>query len=291
MDQEREQFNMMIEDNRDTELKVFFLSKLVHRYANFKHKCPPRRKAFQLSLNIFHDTKTNDYVQFSPSSASILAEREDAESFIMEPSTATHSSGLTSIRSFTSIEEQWLGRNKTYTNEEYEIIRQNFLHLYFTHKPNHGSRIYKNNPEVHISNIIQHFLDCFITTHNLLNILLAPLKGKEWVDLKSFVQSLEAIQQTVFDKSSFFYKEPGSDFKKNMTMQKLLFFFKMVEIYHEGELGRAQLQTVMSMALKKKKKASEQSRLVAWTLEKAKILSGKRKEYVTFEEFYKILKN
>lgn len=65
----------------------------------------------------------------------------------------------------------------------------------------------------------------------------------------------------------------------------------MVEISHESDLGKNQIQIVMSMALKKKKKQSHQQKLVDWTLEKARVLSGKRRDYITFDEFYKILKN
>lgn len=154
MEQQWEHINMIIEDYRDSSIKTKYLAGLIKRYANFKHR-RPRKKAMQLTLNIFIDSKTNDYYQYSPTSASVLSEASGYSSFCLEMSNSSPISDMTMVRSFTAIEDQYLGRKKiceiySDTNEEYEIIRQNFMQLYYRHKNTDGSRLDNNNPQIHI---------------------------------------------------------------------------------------------------------------------------------------------
>lgn len=59
--------------------------------------------------------------------------------------------------------------------EEYELIRKNFLYLFATHRPSDGARLNSGNHEVHIHNIRQFFLDCSISSTDLLDIAMTNI--------------------------------------------------------------------------------------------------------------------
>lgn len=130
----------------------------------------------------------------------------------------------------------------------------------------------------------------------LQNYLMLPLKDEDWVDIDSFLQSIEAIHMTSLDKNSFFYKEPSSSHKKNLTMQKLLcnphlVFYKLLEFCDSSELRKEKLQIVISMGLKKLKKPINNLKLTDWILEKSNSNLENKKDTINFEDFFCIMKN
>lgn len=121
-------------------------------------------------------------------------------------------------------------------------------------------------------------------------------KQIKWMDLKNFGQAMERVNQSSLDKTSFFYKSPNHETKKNMTMQKLLcnfylVFYKVLELNSGSSLDRDELKIVMAMALKKNKKVEDTSKFVEWSFDRKEKMTGKREDFITFEEFYKILRN
>ncbi|CAG9321052.1 unnamed protein product [Blepharisma stoltei] len=288
MDLDSSQEILKLSDCEEDSIKLAILSNLLIKYIGLKRK-PTHRRAFRFKSSYPFGLKSS--ISSYDSSRSTLSLNSEPDPFLISQSFSIVSYDIPELNFSTSECHKWIYNLKIYSNEEFEIIRHNFLKLYTTHKTEGGSRIEKCEPQVHIKNVIQYFLDCCICTHHLLNQLLAPIKVAQWIDLKSFSHSIEVIQQEIFDKASFFYKEPKSEFKKNITMQKLLFFFKMLEFKHERSLGKDELRYVISMALKKRKKQANQQKIVEWTFDKAKVLSGKNKSTVSFDEFYIILRN
>ncbi len=201
------------------------------------------------------------------------------------------------LRSFT--QEYTINRSicKLYTDEpeEYERIKTIFIYLYHKHKNGQGARMYESQIEIHSSNIRQLFLDCQVKTQQFLNLLCAPLRNKDWVDISMFTMCIEAVQQLAFDQSLFF-REQNSEFKKQLTLQKLMcniyaVFFKLVDVSGIGSLNREELKIVLSMALRKRNEITHDKldSMVSQTFARVEELSGRAKDRLTLSELLRIL--
>ncbi|CAG9329805.1 unnamed protein product [Blepharisma stoltei] len=180
--------------------------------------------------------------------------------------------------------------SKIYSPEECQFIFKNFSILFLRNFSEGGSRTSEENPQIHIKNIIQHYLNCFISSQTLMSMLTFPFNNSKWIDMKTFLQSIEAIHMDPPDKNSFFYKEPSNTSRKNFTMQKLLFFFKLTEFCGEKNLKKEKLQIAISMALKKTKRGRDCEIVADWIFERMNLAAKVKKDSITFDEFYRIMK-
>ncbi|CAG9323699.1 unnamed protein product [Blepharisma stoltei] len=290
MDQISEWLHMISEDPRDDTLKITILESLIDRYSCYKYINRSRRTS-HFGIKPLQDPSNLSF--HYPNFATSTDFNSEFDSFTLGHTFSTASSEVSLTASIAFPEnKKWYSNTKIYSAEEFEIIRHNFIVLFFEHKPKGGARVHKNELYIHIANIIQFFLDCCITTSFFLNQIIMPEKQVQWMDLKSFGQAMERVQYTVFDKTSFFYKPPDQELKKMINLQKLLFFYCVVEFGYGNSLGRNDLKIVMNMALKSKKKNHEDTtKFVEWTFKKKQEIFKKNEDFITFEEFHKILKN
>ncbi|CAG9311739.1 unnamed protein product [Blepharisma stoltei] len=179
-------------------------------------------------------------------------------------------------------------KNNIYTQEEYDVIRKNFLYLYSAHRPQDGSRINEGNYEVHILNIKQHFLDCCISSLSALGIALSNVRDMKWVDLYAFTECIEEFQRFLLDKNSLVSND--SNIRASFTLQWLLFFFRFVDTRRRNLLRRAELRLAISMASRKKKGINKNlDKLVEYTFKTVESLCGEPREEISFEEFERAL--
>ena len=183
------------------------------------------------------------------------------------------------------------------TPYEYEIIQTAFHLLYTRLRGTDGVRVNADGyHEIHINNVKQFLLECYVNSQVSLSAALSPFKTAKWVDVRSFVASMESIQQVSYDHS-FFNKEELATTKNNLIRQKLLctfhsVFFKLVDYNQRNALSKFEVKTVSGMALRSKKKVNSENldMVVQKAFEKADEIRGFVSETLTFEEFYCVLK-
>jgi len=279
-----DQVEMLLEDRRDLGLKKEVLAQLVHKYASLKKRLPDKKKSLRLTLNLALQSDFGEASTLcSPlSAASPFSFMDDYDISEMANS------------SFVFNQDSFVGLNAFFTNKRvysadgYEVIRQNFNKLYNMHSRFGGARLNNSNQEVHISNVRQFYLDNHITYQLFMNLAVNSFNNKQWVDLGMFAVSIESLHSGLFDKTSFFYKEPNKEAKKRITIQKLLFFFCLVD-FTQQSLGPPELRLAINMALNRNDKNLQTDKLVVWTLKKVQDSTGKSKQKVSFDEFYNVL--
>ena len=181
---------------------------------------------------------------------------------------------------------------------EYETLQTAFTQLYSRLNGFDGTRISPDgSPEVHINNVKQFLLECYVNSQTLLTTLLSPFKAAKWADVRGFVAGIEAVQLISYDHS-FFNKDELMTTKNNLIRQKLLckcyaVFFKLVDYNQKNSLSRFEVKTVSSLALRTKKKVNSENLdlVVHKAFDKAKEQRGFASDLLTFEEFYSVLKN
>ncbi|OMJ71152.1 hypothetical protein SteCoe_30718 [Stentor coeruleus] len=181
----------------------------------------------------------------------------------------------------------FFSKKKIYNDDEVNMIKFAFekcIGNFQGHDQNSGNRT------LYIYYFIQFLLDCYIITQHFMSLFLLPLNKEKYIDSDKFVLALESIQQMSFERASFFYQERDSQFKQNVAIQKMLFFFKFVEYCCGSDLTETDLACALSLSLRNSKKNSDYKDLSKKTFDKLqKLNQGVRKATITFQEFSKIL--
>lgn len=181
---------------------------------------------------------------------------------------------------------------------EYELIEQAFTRLYGRLQDSDGVRLSESGGmEVHIDNVKQYFLECYVNSQTFLHALIAPFKAAHWVDVTMFAAAVECVQQVSFDHA-FFNKEELAATRNNLIRQKLLctsysVFFKIIDSNQKNALSRFEVKTVSAMALRSNKKVTSESldMVVDKAFVKANESRGAPSDFISFEEFHAVLKN
>lgn len=179
------------------------------------------------------------------------------------------------------------------TYQECLIFRSIFEKLYFENIGNFPTQV-NSQQCIHITVVTQFFLDCFISTQCLLNLLLSAINSKQWVDLRLFMQSFENIQKVVYEPAGFFFRAPDEETKRRTTIQMLLcslyLVFFLVGVHaHNSKLDSEKLSTVFSMAFKRNKTPiDKREQHVRAVLERVSGHARTNKTEISFEEFSRI---
>ncbi|CAG9322624.1 unnamed protein product [Blepharisma stoltei] len=181
----------------------------------------------------------------------------------------------------------WKQKNKLYSDEEYDLIRKNFLFLFSIHRTQEGARVHNGTHEIHKSNIKQFFLDCSISSLRMLDIAMCNIQDTLWVNLSDFTRCIEEFQKFIMEYSTILAQDPV--FRANITMQLLLFFFRFVDIRRRNLLDKVGLEIALSMASKKKRSKTNFTDLVNFSFSKVEEITGEPKIEISFEEFEQAL--
>lgn len=179
------------------------------------------------------------------------------------------------------------------TYQECLLFKGIFEKLYFENIGNFSTQI-NSQQCIHITIAIQFFLDCFISTQHLLDLLLSAINSKQWVDLRSFMQSFENLQKVVYEPTGFFFRAPDEETKRRVTIQMLLcnlhLVFFLVGVHtHNSKLDSDKLSTVFSMAFKRNKSPIDRREQHVKTIfERVSGHAGTSKAEISFEEFSRI---
>ncbi|OMJ89193.1 hypothetical protein SteCoe_8667 [Stentor coeruleus] len=176
-------------------------------------------------------------------------------------------------------------KKEIYKFDEVEIIKNVFYKLVALQDQNH----LESRSKLYIPNYVQFLLDSWIVTQHFMSLFFLPLGKDKWILFEKFLSSFESIQQMSFERASFFYQEKDGNFKKNVAIQKMLFFFKLLEFSCGGELKESELLSVMNLALRNSKKKPEFDKLVKTTFDKVAKFNGRPKKTISFHEFHRIL--
>ncbi|CAG9330858.1 unnamed protein product [Blepharisma stoltei] len=221
MDLSYEQLHMLEEDSRDDCIKLRCISCLVKRYASFSIR-KPKRRVTHMTVQLIPELNSEDSRHLSINSIFTNIESRQREYEMLPEMT----------RSATSMEDRlWISDKTTYSKEEYIQLQQNFMSLFFEHKPYHGSRIHKSVPEIHRSNVIQFFLDSWVLSQNVFLCLLVPLKNKVWVDMKTFISAIECASQFTYEKSNLIFRVKDLEKSINEIVQKQYSWNKISETF------------------------------------------------------------
>ncbi|CAG9324942.1 unnamed protein product [Blepharisma stoltei] len=186
-------------------------------------------------------------------------------------------------------DENWKSKNNIYTKEQYKIIHTNFINLFDRHFSDGGARMHNGKKEIHIFNIIQHILDCYITSMSSYILATGPLKGRSWIDMDLYANCIEGFQKFITDKKYELANNP--QFRTNFTFQLLCFFFEYLSI-KKGRLNRNELKIAIEMALKNRREGQNNlENLALLAFKKVEILEGKTKEEINLQEFVTALQN
>lgn len=180
---------------------------------------------------------------------------------------------------------------------EYEVIETAFSRLYQRLQDTDGVRVNGfGDLEVHINNIKQYFLECYVNSQTFLTALCSAFKGVHWVDSHLFLTAVEHVQQVNYDHA-FFNKDELATTRNNLIRQKLLckdyvVFFKLLDSNQKNALSRFEVKTVSAMALRSNKKVNSESldMVVDKAFTKANESRGESSDFISFEEFHTVLK-
>lgn len=181
---------------------------------------------------------------------------------------------------------------------EYELIDTAFARLFQRLQDTDGVRITgSGDKEVHLSNVKQYFLECYVNSLTFLSALCSVFKVGHWVDAHLFASAVENVQQVNYDHA-FFNKEELAATRNNLIRQKLLckrqsVFFKLLDSSQKNALSRFEVKTVSAMALRSNKKVNSESldMVVDKTFTKADESRGTPSEFLSFEDFHAVLKS
>ena len=157
-------------------------------------------------------------------------------------------------------------------------------------------RAQDSSKEIHVCNVKQFFLEAYISTQPTLNAMLAPLKTAKWIDLRSFVSSLEALQTLNYEQQPLAHHDDWKSTRDSLRNQKLncegyTVFFKLVDYGKKNALVRTEVKTALSMALRSKQPSNESLNLIVdKTFSKANDARGFASEFLTFDEFHAALR-
>lgn len=151
----------------------------------------------------------------------------------------------------------------------------------------------RNEAEIHISIITQFWLDCFVTFQVFLNMLLAPIRDKEWIQYEDFLKSIDAVHQKNVCRA-FFSTKQDKKFSATVRVQKLLctnylVYFCIVE-YEVKKIDLKGLIKVLELAHKMPKSREKELKILAeGFIHKANQLRKYQKTTISLKEFYSLL--
>lgn len=86
------------------------------------------------------------------------------------------------------------------------------------------AKAYEGEAYVHKLVVDQFWLSCFISRSDFLKKLQAPLKKKNWVDLKCFLRCVDGVHKVNHSFFSAFERHSNVD-REQDRIQKWIFFF------------------------------------------------------------------
>lgn len=157
------------------------------------------------------------------------------------------------------------------------------------------TRVINDTTEIHMVVVKQYWFDCCVSFQIFLNMLMAPIQHKEWINSDDFLKSMEAVhQKNVF--RGFFSEKQDKKLSSMMRYQKILcklylVFFCVVEFEYK-EIDLNCLITIIELSHRMQKtKEKDLINLAKNFLERA---NKKRKEIracITFKEFKDLIYN
>jgi len=151
----------------------------------------------------------------------------------------------------------------------------------------------RNEAEIHISIISQFWLDCFVTFQVFLNMLLAPIRDKEWIQYEDFLKSIDAVHQKNVCRA-FFSTKQDKKFSATVRVQKLLctyylVYFCIVE-FEVNQIDLKGLIKVVGLAHRMSKSREKELKILAeGFIYKANQHRKYQKPSISLKEFYSLL--
>ncbi|CAG9325438.1 unnamed protein product [Blepharisma stoltei] len=279
----KENLYMSSEDSRDDTVKVSLLTFYYTQLVRFHVARRPTRSF------LFSDIPELYRRSFKANRANRKHSTHNSASLMQALSDPFKRTSLDDLKLvLNSLDDQgWKLKNKLYSDEEYEIVRKNFLYLFAMHRPQDGARLHNGTHEVHKLNVKQFFLDCSISSLRMLDVAMCNIQNLSWVNLYDFTKCVEEFQKFILEYSTILAQDPV--FRANITMQLLLFFFRFVDVRRRNLLDKSELDIVLSMASKKKREKQNFTDLVNFTFSKVEEFTGEPKFEISFEEFEQAL--
>jgi len=170
-----------------------------------------------------------------------------------------------------------------------------FNTLYESNKHSQLVRLNKDQKEVHISLLKKFWFNSCVTFQVFYNMLLAPIKNKDWISSIDFLRSIEAThQKNVF--RPFMPEKSDQKFNEGMRIQQFvcilyLVYFCLVDCEY-GEMNIEGIMCVLRLTRRMGKNSeSDLAKLANSFLIIANKMRKEIKTHITFWEFLTVLLN
>jgi hypothetical protein len=191
-----------------------------------------------------------------------------------------------------SIQKNEICKIHTDTQEQYYLLYQHFIKLYNKHIP-YGSKLNSEQPLIYATFVKQFFLDNYLVSEDYFSAVLKVINKEEWIDVKLFVECVEALQMSLFSTVYYYFVSPSSGLKTSLYNQKLVckrytVFFKMVDVRKQKSLNYLQLCEAFRMAFTESKEAEVVNKAHE-IFQKLNFMKKIGKKSLCFEELVSIL--